>query len=104
ARMTADQHAEINIEANELHATLAPVLDRVSCPVRYVLATGANLGGGEEEMAAVRASLDPVLARNSNIRVSARVASNHSHILRKDFRAVAEAVRETAAAHEHEVG
>ncbi|TJZ75994.1 alpha/beta hydrolase [Rhodococcus oryzae] len=97
ARMTADQHAEVNIEANELHAALGPVLDRVTCPVRYVLATGANLGGGEEEMEAVRASLDPVLARNPNIQVSAKVASNHSHILRKDFRAVAEAVRETAA-------
>ncbi|MFG1782524.1 alpha/beta fold hydrolase [Rhodococcus oryzae] len=96
ARMTADQHAEVNIEANELHAALGPVLDRVTCPVRYVLATGANLGGGEEEMEAVRASLDPVLARNPNIQVSAKVASNHSHILRKDFRAVAEAVRETA--------
>jgi pimeloyl-ACP methyl ester carboxylesterase len=96
ARMTADQHAEVNIEANELHAALGPVLDRVTCPVRYVLATGANLGGGEEEMEAVRASLDPVLARNPNIQVSAKVASNHSHILRKDFLAVAEAVRETA--------
>ncbi|MBP1162012.1 alpha/beta fold hydrolase [Rhodococcus sp. PvR099] len=97
ARMTADQHAEVNIEANELHAALGPVLDRVTCPMRYVLATGANLGGGEEEMEAVRASLDPVLARKPNIQVSAKVASNHSHILRKDFRAVAEAVRETAA-------
>ncbi len=96
ARMSADQHAEINIEANRLHAALAPVLDRASCPVRYVLATGANLGGGAEEMEAVRASLDPVLATNPNLRVSAKVSSNHSHILRKDFRAVAGAVRELA--------
>ncbi len=104
ARMTADQHAEINIEANELHAALAPVLDRVTCPVRYVLATGANFGGSQEEMEAVRASLDPVLARNPNIQVSAKVASNHSHILRKDFRAVADAVRELATSHDHQAG
>ncbi|WP_040791907.1 alpha/beta fold hydrolase [Nocardia paucivorans] len=97
AHMSADEHAEVNIEINELVAAIAPVLDRVTCPVRYVLATGANLGGGEAEMEAVRASLDPVLARNPNIQVSAKVASNHSHILRKDFRAVAAAVRETAA-------
>jgi pimeloyl-ACP methyl ester carboxylesterase len=100
ARMTADQHADINIEANEINASIAPVLDRVTCPVRYVLATGGNLGGGDDEMEQVRASLDPVLARNPNIRVSAKAASNHSHVLRKDFRAVAEAVRETAAAHD----
>lgn len=102
ARMSADEHAEVNIEINELVAAVAPVLDRVTCPVRYVLATGSNLGGGKEEMEAVRASLDPVLARNPNIRISAKVASNHSHILRKDFRAVAEAVRETAAAHDQQ--
>lgn len=28
------------------------------------------------------------------------IPSNHSHILREDFRAVADAVRETAAAHD----
>ena len=58
ARMTADQHAEINIEAQRDHAAIAPVLDRVTCPVRYVLATGANLGGSTEEMEQVRASLE----------------------------------------------
>jgi len=100
ARMSAAQHAEVNIEVNEKTAEIAPVLDRVTCPVRFVLATGSNLGGGEEEMEAVRASLDPVLARNPNIEVSAKVPSNHSHILRKDFRAIANAVREIEAAAE----
>ncbi len=100
ARMTADQHAEVNIEINEIAAASAPVLDRVTCPVRYVLGAGAHLGAGQEEMEQVRAALDPVLARNPNLRVSTKVASNHSHILRKDFRAIAEAVRETAAAHD----
>ena len=38
-----------------------------------------------------------MLARNPNLKVSAKVASNHSKILRKDFRAIAEAVREVAA-------
>ncbi|WP_324191972.1 alpha/beta fold hydrolase [Nocardia brasiliensis] len=98
ARMSAAEHAEVNIEINEIVAAIAPVLDQVRCPVRYVLATGASLGGGEEEMEAVRASLDPVLARNPHIQVSAKVASNHSQILRKDFRAVAAAVRETESA------
>jgi pimeloyl-ACP methyl ester carboxylesterase len=102
ARMTADQHAEVNIEINEITAAMAPVLDRVTRPVRYVLATGGNLGGSQEEMERVRAALDPVLARNPALRVSAKVASNHSHVLRRDFRAVAEAVRETAVAHDQE--
>jgi pimeloyl-ACP methyl ester carboxylesterase len=104
ARMTADQHADVNIEANELHAALEPILDRVTCPVRYILATGANLGGSQEEMEQVRAALDPVLARNPNLKVSAKAASNHSKILRKDFRAVADAVRELATLQDHKTG
>ncbi len=98
ASMSAAQHAKVNIEINEVCAALEPVLDRLACPVRYILATGANLGGGAEEMEQMRASLDPVLRRNPNLRVSAKVGSNHTHILRNDFRAVAAAVRETAAA------
>ncbi|MEV0416123.1 alpha/beta hydrolase [Streptomyces sp. NPDC050448] len=103
ARMSAAQHAEINIEANDLcsPAALNPVFDRLTVPARYVLATGGNLGGDPKVMEQIRGNLDAVLARNPNIRVSAKVASNHSKILRKDFRAVADAVREVAAIREH---
>lgn len=95
-KMSAEQHAKSNIELNEIYAALDPVFDSVTFPVRYVVATGANLGGGRDEMESMRASLDPVLARNPNIKVSAKVAGNHGNMLRKDFRAVADAVRELA--------
>jgi pimeloyl-ACP methyl ester carboxylesterase len=102
ARMSAAQHADIAIEINQLLADCAPVLDQVSCPLRYVLATGGNLGASLEEMEAVRASLEPVLASKPNIEVSAKVDSNHGDIVRKQFRAIAQAVRETAAAADNE--
>lgn len=102
ARMSADRHADVNIELNEIAAASVPVLDRLTCPVRFVLATGDSLGTRDGEMEQGRTTLDPVLARNPNLKVSAKVASNHSHILRKDFRTIAEAVRETAAAHDQE--
>ncbi|RJL35485.1 alpha/beta hydrolase [Bailinhaonella thermotolerans] len=103
-RMSADQHAQSNIELSDVCAALGPVLDEVTCPVRYVVATGGNLGGGRDEMERMRATLGPVLARNPNVRMSARVASNHSRILREDFRAVAAAVRELAAARDRDTG
>jgi pimeloyl-ACP methyl ester carboxylesterase len=78
-------------------ARSGPVLDNVTVPVRYVVACGASFGSRGDEQERIRTSLDSVTARNPNIQISAKVASNHGAILRKDFRAIAEAVRETAA-------
>ncbi|AHI01444.1 alpha/beta fold hydrolase [Kutzneria albida] len=104
ARMTADQHAEVNIECNEIAAASVPVLDRLTCPVRFVLATGDSLGSKDGEMEQGRTVLDPLLASNPNLKVSAKVASNHSKILRNDSPAVADAVREFAVTRGPAVG
>jgi pimeloyl-ACP methyl ester carboxylesterase len=98
-RMTAEQMADSNVELGKLarERELGPVLDNITVPVRYVLASGTSLGSRGDEQERIRASLDSVFERKENIRLSAKVASNHSAILRKDFRAIAEAVREVAA-------
>jgi pimeloyl-ACP methyl ester carboxylesterase len=97
-RMTADQLADSNIEVGKIarERDLGPVLDSITVPTRYVVASGESFGsqGGHET---IRASLPAVTARNPNIQISAKVASNHGSILRKDYRAIAEAVREVAA-------
>ncbi|WP_121157484.1 alpha/beta fold hydrolase [Micromonospora pisi] len=97
ARMSAEQHAEINIEAHIIHAALEPVLDSLTVPVRYVVASGESLGSKEDWQEKMRTTLNPVLARNPNLTISAKVASNHGTIVRKDFRAIAKATRELAA-------
>ncbi|WP_433088097.1 alpha/beta fold hydrolase [Dactylosporangium sp. CA-052675] len=94
ARMSADEHADVNIELNEIGAASVPVLQRLTRPVRFVLATGDSLGSQDGEMDEGRSTLDPIVARNPNIGISARVASNHSKILSKDSPAVVAAVRE----------
>jgi pimeloyl-ACP methyl ester carboxylesterase len=103
ARMSAAQHAEINIELNEIVAGIGPVYDKVSCPVRFIVASGGNTGGSAESMEAMRATLGPVLAAHPNVQVSAKVASNHEQVLRRDSSAVADAVREIAAIIDREV-
>ncbi|MFE5580485.1 alpha/beta fold hydrolase [Kitasatospora sp. NPDC056531] len=104
ARMSAAQHAEINLELIDLcsPAALNPVLDRVSVPTRYVMASGGNLGADAKTMEKLRADLTPVLARNPHISVHARVPSNHSKILRKDSPAVADAIRGLTTTHDQQ--
>ncbi|MFF2075035.1 alpha/beta fold hydrolase [Kitasatospora sp. NPDC058162] len=99
ARMSAVQHAEINLELIGLSAPDAflPVLDRLTVPTRYVLATGGNLGADEKTIEGLRAVITEVAADHPHIRIAAKVPSNHSKILRKDHRAVAATVRELAA-------
>ena len=98
-RMTAEQQANSNIELGRLsrERKLGPVLDNIAVPVRYVVASGTSFGSRGDEQERIRTSLDTVTARNANIHTSAKVASNHGAILRKEFPAIAEAVREVAA-------
>ena len=103
-RMTAGEMAEANIEGNEISAASGPVLERLTCPVRFVMATGDSLGTKKGQMEQGRTVLDPILARNPNLKVSAKVTSNHTGILRKDSPAVANTVRELAASLDHAVG
>ncbi|MEU6832906.1 alpha/beta hydrolase [Nocardia beijingensis] len=103
-RMNAAQMAESNIELGKLsrERELGPVLDDISVPVRYVVASGTSFGSKGDEQERIRTSLDAVCTRNPNIRVGAKVASNHGAILRKDFRAITQAVREIAAANDEQ--
>ncbi|WP_345060256.1 alpha/beta hydrolase [Streptomyces rameus] len=97
-RMTAEQQADSNIELGRLsrESELSPVLDDITVPVRYVVASGTSFGSRGDEQEQIRASLETVTARNTNIRISAKVPANHGAILKKDSLAVTDAVREVA--------
>ncbi|MCK8438608.1 alpha/beta hydrolase [Streptomyces sp. D2-8] len=97
-RMTAEEQANSNIELGRLSREheLGPVLDGITVPVRYVVASGTSFGSRGDEQERIRTSVEAVTARNPNIH-SVKVAGNHGAILRKDFPAIAEAVREVAA-------
>jgi len=98
-RMTAEQQANSNIEIGKIsrERELGPVLDNITVPARYVVASGTSFGSKGDEQERIRASLQAVIARNPNIRISAKVASNHGAILKKDAPAIGAAVREVAA-------
>jgi pimeloyl-ACP methyl ester carboxylesterase len=98
-RMNAEKMANSNIELGRIARAreLGPVLDNITVPTRYVIASGSSFGSKGDGQERIRASLPAVTARNPHIQISAKVPSNHGAILRKDFRAVAEAVREVAS-------
>ena len=93
-KMTAAQQAESNIELGRISRQheLGPVLDRITVPTRYVVASGTSFGSRGNEQEAIRASLDAVTALNPNIELAAKVPSNHGAILNKDAPAIARAV------------
>ncbi|KRB38985.1 alpha/beta hydrolase [Microbacterium sp. Root180] len=97
-RMTAGEMAECNIEVGRLarERELGPVMDRITVPTRYVLASGTSFGSTGDGQERIRASVPAVVERNPHIEIHAKVASNHGAILRKDFRTIAEAVRGVA--------
>ncbi|MDR7385347.1 alpha/beta fold hydrolase [Promicromonospora iranensis] len=97
ARFSAETHADLAIESHLLHAALEPVVVGMAVPVRYVVASGEAVGSRDDLQEQMRKSIDPLLVRNPNLKVSAKVGSNHGSVLRKDSRAVAVAVREVAA-------
>ncbi|ATL65593.1 alpha/beta fold hydrolase [Nocardia terpenica] len=98
-RMTADQMADSNIECGMIarERELGPVMDNITVPTRYVLASGSSFGSRGDGQEQIRARVPDVCARNPNIEIHAKVPSNHGAILRKDFRTIAEAIREVAA-------
>ncbi len=98
-RMTAAQQADSNIELGKLsrESELGPVLNALTVPTRYVIASGTSLGSHGDEQEQIRAGLDVVTARNPNVRIHAKVPSNHGALLKKDFPIIAGAVREVAA-------
>jgi pimeloyl-ACP methyl ester carboxylesterase len=97
-RMTAPEMAECNIEVGRLarERELGPVMDRITVPTSYVLASGTSFGSRGDGQEKIRASVPAVAERNPHVTIHTKVASNHGAILRKDFRAIAEAVRTVA--------
>jgi pimeloyl-ACP methyl ester carboxylesterase len=97
-RMSAKQMAEINIELGWLArvSELGKVMDKIIVPTRYVLASGTSFGSKGDEQERIRTGVNAVVERNLNVKISKKVSSNHGAILKKDFLAVANAVREIA--------
>jgi pimeloyl-ACP methyl ester carboxylesterase len=98
-RMTAEQQANSNIELGVISSEreMIPVLESITVPVQYVMASGSSFGSSGDGQERCRQNLLAVADRNPNIRVSAKVSSNHDWILRKDSPAVVVAIRELLA-------
>ncbi|MBV2363846.1 alpha/beta fold hydrolase [Streptomonospora nanhaiensis] len=97
-RLNAAEQAQSNIELGWLSRedALGPVLDAITVPTRFVVASGTSFGSKGDEQERIRTSLTGVTARNANIKVAAKVPSNHGALLKKDYPAITAAIREVA--------
>ncbi|HEU4918792.1 MAG TPA: alpha/beta hydrolase, partial [Candidatus Limnocylindrales bacterium] len=70
-RMTALEMAECNIEVGGLarERELGPVMDRITVPTRYVLASGTSFGSTGDGQEKIRASVPAVAERNPHITI-----------------------------------
>lgn len=95
-RMTPEQQAKGNSELGHISSKreMVPVLDGLKTPVRFVLASGASFGSHCDEQERCPVAIESAAARNADIRNSAKVASNHDWILRKDSATVVKTIRE----------
>lgn len=78
ARMSTAAAAEANIELHDVLAGFAANYDRIRCPVTFV-----NAGATDEQLARMRAGIDPIVDRNPLVTVFATVPATHTRILAK---------------------
>ena len=96
--MTALEMAERNIEVGRLarERELGPVMDSITVPTRYVLSSGTSFGSKGDGQEKIRASVPAVAELNPHITFTPRSAAITAPSLRKDYRAIADAVRGVA--------
>ena len=99
ARMSADQAANGNIELHNVLAAekIAPAYDSIGCPIHFVCATKRSMGGTEEQIRKMRASVDSLVAKHRNISVFKTLPCSHLEILSKNPDIVVEGIHELAA-------
>lgn len=83
--LSAMQMAEIKIELGWLArvSELGPVMDNVTVPTLYVLASGTPFGSHGDEQEWSHTGVNAVVERKPNIKISAKVASNYGAILKR---------------------
>ncbi|WP_433366641.1 alpha/beta fold hydrolase [Streptosporangium sp. CA-115845] len=94
--MSPDEAATVNIELDDVLGQLGPAYDRITCPVRFLIASTRHPGATDEQLRTMRAAIDPVIAAHPNITVDARLPCSHLQILSKYPDSVVTAIQHAA--------
>lgn len=82
ARMSAADAAEVLIELDEVNGDrLGADFDALTCPIVYVLGTGAHPGSDEERITRLRRIATETAAAHDNVTVFATAPCNHMQLL-----------------------
>jgi pimeloyl-ACP methyl ester carboxylesterase len=96
ARMSPMDAADVIIELDEVNGRLGRDFDALTCPVEYIVGTGAHMGASETNMRTMRATATAVTAEHDNVSVFATVPCNHVQILTRAADTVVAAIDDLA--------
>jgi pimeloyl-ACP methyl ester carboxylesterase len=91
-RMSATDAADLNIELDDLAASLTHDYDRVTCPVEFIIGSKPHMGATDEQCRKMRASIAPIVEQHRNISLFATLPASHTQIVTKHPDTIAAAI------------
>lgn len=90
-KMSADEHATINIDLDERLKDFGGKFAKITCPVRFILALKPSVGGTKEQFEALINSVKPLADQQPNISEFAALPCTHLQLLSKYPKTIVEA-------------
>jgi pimeloyl-ACP methyl ester carboxylesterase len=97
ARMSATEAADLNIELDDIAASLVHDYDRVRCPVEFIVGSKPHMGATDEQCRKMRASIAPVIEQHPNISLFATLPASHTQIVTKHPDTIVAAIERISA-------
>jgi pimeloyl-ACP methyl ester carboxylesterase len=98
ARMSGSEAADLNIELDDLAASLTYDYDIIHCPIEFIVGSKPHMGATDEQCRTMRASITALVEQHGNISLFATLPASHNQILTKHPDIVATAIDRVYAA------
>jgi hypothetical protein len=77
ARMSGSEAADLNIELDDLAASLTYDYDIIHCPIEFIVGSKPHMGATDEQCRTMRASITALVEQHGNISLFATLPASH---------------------------